>query len=57
MVGVNSLASQESGGVMGGLGLGDRAFPPTPGLTFSTWICVDKVNTASDWSVISKTRL
>ena len=57
VVGVNSLASQESGGVMGGLGLGDRAFPPSPGLTFSTWICVDKVNTASDWSVISKTRL
>ena len=41
VVGVNTLASQESS-VVGGVGLGDRAFPPPAGLTFSTWICVDK---------------
>ena len=41
VVGVNSLASNESA-VIGGVGVGDRVFPPSPGLTFSTWICVDK---------------
>lgn len=41
MVGVSSLASQESS-VIGGIGLGDRGFPPQPGLSYSTWICVDK---------------
>ncbi len=41
VVGVSSLASQESA-VIGGIGLGDRAFPPHPGLTFSTWVCIDK---------------
>ena len=41
VVGVSSLASQESS-VIGGIGLGDRAFPPQPGLSFSTWICIDK---------------
>ena len=41
MVGVSSLASQESSAI-GGIGLGDRAFPPQPGLSYSTWICVDK---------------
>ena len=24
------------------IGLGDRGFPPQPGLSYSTWICVDK---------------
>ena len=28
--------------MIGGVGLGDRVFPPASGLTFSTWICVDK---------------
>ncbi|KAJ8676714.1 hypothetical protein QAD02_012501 [Eretmocerus hayati] len=28
--------------VIGGIGSGDRLFPPQTGLTFSTWICVDK---------------
>ena len=41
VVGVNSLTSHESA-VVGGVGVGDRVFPPSPGLTFSTWICVDK---------------
>ena len=40
--GIGSLASQE-GAVIGGIGLGDRAFPCShPGLTYATWICVDK---------------
>ena len=25
-----------------GIGIGDRAFPPQPGLSFSTWICIEK---------------
>ncbi|XP_014217071.1 WD repeat and FYVE domain-containing protein 3-like [Copidosoma floridanum] len=28
--------------VAGGIGSGDRFFPPQTGLTYSTWICVDK---------------
>lgn len=28
--------------VLGGIGSGDRMFPPQTGLTYSTWICVDK---------------
>ncbi|XP_051170147.1 WD repeat and FYVE domain-containing protein 3 [Leptopilina boulardi] len=28
--------------VVGGIGSGDRPFPPQTGLTYSTWICVDK---------------
>ena len=40
-MGVSSLASQEST-VIGGIGLGDRAFPPQPGLTYATWVCIDK---------------
>ncbi|XP_017775866.1 PREDICTED: WD repeat and FYVE domain-containing protein 3 isoform X2 [Nicrophorus vespilloides] len=28
--------------ILGGIGAGDRIFPPQTGLTFSTWICVDK---------------
>ena len=28
--------------VTGGVGVGDRAFPPQTGLSYSTWICVDK---------------
>ena len=41
VVGVSSLASQESN-VIGGIGVGDRAFPSQPGLSYSTWICVEK---------------
>eukprot|EP00095_Tigriopus_kingsejongensis_P009945 maker-scaffold981_size73921-snap-gene-0.19 protein:Tk09945 transcript:maker-scaffold981_size73921-snap-gene-0.19-mRNA-1 annotation:"low quality protein: wd repeat and fyve domain-containing protein 3" len=41
VVGVGNLASQE-GMIIGGIGLGDRAFPPQPGLTFATWVCIDK---------------
>lgn len=28
--------------VLGGIGAGDRIFPPQTGLSFSSWICVDK---------------
>ena len=41
VVGVSALAAQESN-VIGGIGIGDRTFPSQPGLSFSTWICVDK---------------
>ena len=41
VVGVSALASQD-GNVIGGIGQGDRAFPPHPGLSFSTWFCIDK---------------
>ena len=30
------------GGVVGGIGTGDRPFPPTPGLSYSSWFCIDK---------------
>ena len=43
VVGVNSLAAaSQDCPVIGGIGLGERLFPPPAGLTFSTWICVDK---------------
>jgi len=43
VVGVNSLAAaSQDCPVIGGVGLGERLFPPPGGLTFSTWICVDK---------------
>ena len=41
VVGVSSLASQETS-VTGGIGMGDRAFPSQSGLSYSTWICIDK---------------
>ncbi|XP_050299394.1 WD repeat and FYVE domain-containing protein 3 [Anthonomus grandis grandis] len=28
--------------ILGGIGTGDRLFPPQTGLSYSTWICVDK---------------
>ncbi|KAF7990932.1 hypothetical protein HCN44_000737 [Aphidius gifuensis] len=28
--------------VLGGIGTGDRLFPPQTGLTYSTWICIDR---------------
>lgn len=32
----------EGATTVGGIGAGDRAFPPPTGLTYSTWFCVDK---------------
>ena len=37
----NSPGSQENT-VLGGIGIGERIFPPQLGLTFSTWICIEK---------------
>lgn len=34
--------SMEAGTTVGGIGTGERVFPPQTGLTFSTWFCVDK---------------
>ncbi|CAG2101979.1 unnamed protein product [Medioppia subpectinata] len=33
--------------VNGGIGTGERAFPPQSGFTYSTWICVEKFSTSS----------
>ncbi|CAE1178568.1 WDFY3 [Acanthosepion pharaonis] len=33
--------------VIGGIGTGERMFPPQSGLTYSTWFCVDKFSCAS----------
>lgn len=40
--GVSLSSTSQEGTVIGGIGLGDRAFPPQPGLTFATWVCIDK---------------
>lgn len=40
--GVPSVVSGLDSSVVGGIGAGDRLFPPQTGLTFSTWVCVDK---------------
>lgn len=34
--------TNEKNGILGGVGPLERHFPPLTGLTFSTWICVDK---------------
>lgn len=41
--GSSSVAGGAGGGVMGGVGGGgDRVFPALSGMSYSTWICVDK---------------
>ncbi|XP_019753468.2 WD repeat and FYVE domain-containing protein 3 isoform X1 [Dendroctonus ponderosae] len=37
-----SVVSGVESCVLGGIGSGDRLFPPQTGLSYSTWICVDK---------------
>ncbi|CAG9859319.1 unnamed protein product [Phyllotreta striolata] len=37
-----SVVSSVDSNVLGGIGAGDRMFPPQTGLSYSTWICVDK---------------
>ncbi|CAD5124378.1 unnamed protein product [Dimorphilus gyrociliatus] len=37
--------------VLGGMGTGERTFPPTSGLTFSSWFCVDKFSDDSSHPV------
>lgn len=34
--------------VNGGIGTGERQFPPQSGLTFSTWICIEKCSSSDD---------
>ncbi|GBP47766.1 WD repeat and FYVE domain-containing protein 3 [Eumeta japonica] len=38
---LNALGTQDNS-TLGGIGSGDRVFPPQTGLTYSTWICVEK---------------
>lgn len=37
-----NIAGSVDGSVIGGIGSGDRVFPPQTGLSYSTWFCVDK---------------
>nr|CAI5817565.1 unnamed protein product [Callosobruchus analis] len=37
-----SVVSAVDTSVLGGIGAGDRLFPPQTGLSYSTWVCVDK---------------
>lgn len=37
-----SISSSLDGSVIGGIGSGDRIFPPQTGLSYSSWFCVDK---------------
>ncbi|KAJ8919114.1 hypothetical protein NQ315_012099 [Exocentrus adspersus] len=37
-----SVVSTVDNTILGGIGAGDRIFPPQTGLSYSTWICVDK---------------
>lgn len=37
-----SIGSSSDGSVIGGIGSGDRVFPPQTGLSYSSWFCVDK---------------
>ncbi|XP_067008592.2 WD repeat and FYVE domain-containing protein 3 [Anabrus simplex] len=42
VVNVGNLSGAVDTNVVGGIGSGDRMFPPQTGLSYSTWICVDK---------------
>lgn len=35
-------------GAVPGIGTGERLFPPQAGLTFATWVCVDRFSNAED---------
>nr|XP_018916724.1 PREDICTED: WD repeat and FYVE domain-containing protein 3 [Bemisia tabaci] len=37
-----AILTNQDTNVLGGIGSGDRIFPPQTGLSFSTWICVDR---------------
>ncbi|CAH1175861.1 unnamed protein product [Phaedon cochleariae] len=37
-----SVVSAVDSSILGGIGAGDRLFPPQTGLSYSTWVCVDK---------------
>ncbi|KAG6445369.1 hypothetical protein O3G_MSEX003892 [Manduca sexta] len=38
---LNAIGTQDNA-TLGGIGSGDRVFPPQTGLSYSTWICVEK---------------
>lgn len=38
---LNAIGTQDTA-TLGGIGSGDRVFPPQTGLSYSTWICVEK---------------
>lgn len=40
--GAAGSGSDGGAAIVGGIGSGDRVFPPQTGLTYSTWFCVDK---------------
>ncbi|GFQ88429.1 WD repeat and FYVE domain-containing protein 3 [Trichonephila clavata] len=42
VVGVGIVAMGSDASVIGGIGTGDRVFPPQTGLSFCTWICSEK---------------
>jgi len=39
--------TSEKNGILGGVGSTERVFPPLTGLTYSTWICIDKLPSRS----------
>ncbi len=41
---MSNSSSMESGTTIGGIGTGERVFPPQTGLTYSTWFCVSGKN-------------
>jgi hypothetical protein len=41
---IGGNAGVESGTTIGGIGTGERVFPPQTGLTYSTWFCVSLMN-------------
>ncbi|XP_058460935.1 WD repeat and FYVE domain-containing protein 3 isoform X2 [Malaya genurostris] len=40
-------STEIDGLTIGGIGTGDRSFPPANGLSYSTWFCVDKIGVSS----------
>ncbi|XP_042903173.1 WD repeat and FYVE domain-containing protein 3 isoform X2 [Parasteatoda tepidariorum] len=42
VVGVGMVSMGSDVSVIGGIGTGDRVFPPQTGLTYSTWVCSEK---------------
>ncbi|XP_070185825.1 WD repeat and FYVE domain-containing protein 3-like isoform X2 [Littorina saxatilis] len=43
---VGGVVGTSEPAVIGGIGTGERVFPPQSGLTLSTWFCVDKFSSA-----------
>ncbi|XP_064637335.1 WD repeat and FYVE domain-containing protein 3-like isoform X3 [Lineus longissimus] len=47
VVGVGMVGNLDTS-IVGGIGTGERVFPPQYGFSFSTWICVDKFSEPAD---------